>query len=223
MQPTAPAAGAPQPLIVVGGGGFAREVIWLAREARQTFDVIGVLDDADASQGRSLSEVPVLGRVADWIRHPQAQFVVAIGAPRTRRAVLQKMLALGRPSFATLVHRSVQHSAYVEFGAGSMVTAGCVLTTQIQIHEHVIVNIGSTVGHDTVIEDFVTIAPIVAVSGNVHLQAGAEIGTGSSLKQGVRIGRGAMVGMGSVVTKDVEDADLVMGAPARSARRLDTF
>lgn len=223
MQPSAPAAGAPQPLIVVGGGGFAREVIWLAREARQPFDVIGVLDDADASQGRTLSDVPVLGRVADWVRHPQARFVVGIGAPRTRRAVVQKMLSLGRPSFATLVHRSVQHSAYIEFGAGSMVTAGCILTTQIQIHEHVIVNIGSTVGHDTVIEDFVTIAPIVAVSGNVHLQAGAEVGTGSSLKQGVRIGRGAMVGMGSVVTKDVDDADLVMGAPARSARRLEPF
>ena len=104
-----------------------------------------------------------------------------------------------------------------------MVTAGCVLTTQIQIHAHVIVNIGSTVGHDTVIEDYVTIAPIVAVSGNVRLQAGAEVGTGSSLKQGVCIGRGAMVGMGSVVTKDVIDADLVMGAPARSTRRLEPF
>jgi sugar O-acyltransferase (sialic acid O-acetyltransferase NeuD family) len=223
MTPSAPALGNPQPLIVVGGGGFAREVIWLAREARQPFDVIGVLDDADASQGRTLSDVPVLGRVADWTRHPQAQFVVAIGAPRTRRAVVQKMVALGRPSFATLVHRSVQHSAFIVFGAGSMVTAGCVLTTQIQIHEHVIVNIGSTVGHDTVIENFVTIAPIVAISGNVHLQAGAEVGTGSSLKQGIRIGRGATVGMGSVVTKDVDDADLVMGAPARSARRLEPF
>ena len=220
-QPAVP--GTPRPLIVVGGGGFAREVIWLARESRQSFDVVGCLDDADASQGKTLSDVPVLGRVDDWQHHAEAAFVVAIGAPRTRRAVVQKMLARGTPAFATLVHRSVQHSAYVEFGAGSMIAAGCLITTQITIGEHAIVNIGCTIGHDTVIEDFCTVAPIVAVSGNVHLQAGCEVGTGSSLRQGIRVGRGAMVGMGSVVTRDVADADLVLGSPARSARQLDAF
>ena len=213
----------PRPLIVVGGGGFAREVIWLARESRQAFDVLGCLDDADASQGQMLSDVPVLGRVDDWQNHAEAAFVVAIGAPRTRRAVVQKMLSSGTPLFATLVHRSVQHSAYVEFNAGTIIAAGCVITTQIHIGQHVIVNIGCTIGHDTVIEDFCTVAPIVAISGNVHLQAGSEVGTGSSLRQGVRVGRGAMVGMGSVVISDVVDADLVLGSPARSVRQLDAF
>jgi acetyltransferase-like isoleucine patch superfamily enzyme len=104
-----------------------------------------------------------------------------------------------------------------------MITAGCVLTTQISIGDHVIVNIGCTVGHDTVIEHFCNIAPIVAVSGNVLLCEGAEVGTGSSLRQGIRIGRGAMVGMGSVVTKEVADADLVMGVPARVVRPLEPF
>jgi acetyltransferase-like isoleucine patch superfamily enzyme len=32
-----------------------------------------------------------------------------------------------------------------------------------------------------------------------------------------------MVGMGSVVTRDVAEADLVLGNPARSVRKLDTF
>lgn len=221
--PSIPDATPPRPLIIVGGGGFAREVIWLARESRQAFDVIGCLDDAEGSQGKTLSDVPVLGRVDDWCHHADAAFVVAIGAPRTRRMVVQKMSARGTPKFATLVHRSVQHSAYVEFGEGAMVCAGCMITTQIRIGRHVIVNIGCTVGHDTVMDDFCTVAPIVAVSGNVHLHEGAEIGTGSSLRQGVRVGRGAMVGMGSVVTRDVADADLVLGSPARSVRPLDAF
>jgi sugar O-acyltransferase (sialic acid O-acetyltransferase NeuD family) len=212
-----------QRLIVVGGGGFAREVIWLARESRQRFDVIGCLDDGEALQGQSLSGVPVLGRIADWVQHRDAQFVVAIGTPRTRRAVVQKMQRAGQPAFATLVHRGVHCSDFIEFGCGSMITAGCVLTTQIRIGEHAIVNINCTVGHDTVIEDFCTVAPIVAISGNVHLQTGSEIGTGSSLRQGVRVGRGAMVGMGSVVTRDVADNDLVLGSPARAVRQLDAF
>jgi acyl-[acyl carrier protein]--UDP-N-acetylglucosamine O-acyltransferase len=89
--------------------------------------------------------------------------------------------------------------------------------------DHVIVNIGTTVGHDTAIENYCSIAPIVAVSGNVHLCEGVEVGTGRSHRQGIRIERGSMVAMGSVLSKDVVEADLVMGAPARGARSLDRF
>ena len=206
-------------LVVIGGGGFAREVIWLAREATRPWQVIACLDDAEDAQGRMLADVPVVGRVDDWTRFEDASFVVGIGSPRARKAIVDRMSA-GAPRFATLIHRSVHMSAYIDVAEGAMITAGCVLTTQITIGRHVIVNINSTVGHDTIMEDFCTVAPIVAVSGNVHLCFGSEVGTGASLRQGVTIGRGAMVGMGAVVTKDVEPRHLVVGSPARTVREL---
>jgi sugar O-acyltransferase (sialic acid O-acetyltransferase NeuD family) len=214
---------AAQPLVVIGGGAHAREVIWLAREATQAYNVLGCLDDAEGSRSHLLSGVPVLGRVSEWPRFADAAFVVAIGTPRIRRDVVQRMYSSGVPRFATLVHRSVLQSSYVQIGPGSMVLAGCIASTQIIIGSHVILNIGATVAHDAVIEDYCTLAPRVVLSGNVHLEAGVELGTCSSLKQGIRVGRGAMVGMGSVVTRDVAEADLVLGNPARSVRKLDTF
>lgn len=45
---------------------------------------------------------------------------------------------------------------------------------------------------------------------------GASIGAGSTIICGVRIGNGAKVGAGSVVTKDVEDNEVVYGVPARA-------
>lgn len=210
-------------LIVIGGGGHAREVIWLAREAIQPWDVVGCLDDRDDVQGQLLSGVPVIGRVQDWASHPDSYFVVAIGNPRVRRQVVQRMASAGTPRFATLVHRSVQMSSFVNIGAGSIITAGCVLTTQIEVGQHVILNTSSTVSHDCVIADGVTVAPMVAISGEVRLADACEIGTGACIRQGLRIGRGAMVGMGAVVTRDVPDFDLVVGSPARPLRRLESF
>jgi sugar O-acyltransferase (sialic acid O-acetyltransferase NeuD family) len=210
-------------LIVIGGGGFAREVIWLAREATQPWKVVGCLDDRDGAQGQDLSGVPVIGRVQDWASHPDTYFVVAIGNPRVRRQVVQRMALAGIPRFATLVHRSVQMSSFVNIGAGSMITAGCVLTTQIEVGRHVILNLSSTVGHDCVIADGVTVAPMVAISGEVRLEEACEIGTGTCIRQGLRIGRGAMVGMGTVVTRDVSDFELVVGSPARPLRQLESF
>ncbi len=223
MTQTAPASNESRCLIIVGGGGFAREVIWLAREATQPWDILGCLDDSDTAQGQSLSGVPVLGRVRDWTAYPDANFVVAIGNPRVRRQVVRRMEASGVPRFARLVHRAVQMSAFVNIGAGSMIAAGCVLTTQVEIGRHVILNLACTVGHDCTIADAVTVAPGVAISGEVQLAEASEIGTGACIRQGLRIGRGAMAGMGAVVTRDVPDFELVVGSPARTLRQLESF
>jgi acetyltransferase-like isoleucine patch superfamily enzyme len=43
----------------------------------------------------------------------------------------------------------------------------------------------------------------------------AWIGTGAIVRSGIRVGCGAVVGAGSVVTRDVEDYEIVVGVPAR--------
>ncbi len=212
-----------QKLIVIGAGGHARDVIWLAREAKQPFELVGILDDQDSSQGCSFSDVPVVGRVDDWPRFADVSFVVAIGSPRARRRAVEQMERLGSPRFATVVHASVLHSSYVAIGEGAMIGAGCILTTQVTLGRHVILNNGTTAAHDVTAGDFVTVAPRVALSGNVTLESGSEVGTGACVRQGLKIGRGAMVGMGSVVTKDVAPGDVVVGCPARVMKQLSPF
>ena len=213
----------PQALVLVGAGGHARELIWVAREADQPWVLLGCLDDAEALQGQTICDVPVLGRVSEWRRFADAHFVVAVGSPRTRRVLVERLSADHSPRFATLIHRSVVRSAYVEIGVGSVVMAGCILSTQVRIGCHAILNQHVTVAHDVFLEDYATLAPGVTLSGNVHACAGAELGTASCVRQGLRIGRGAMVGMGAVVVRDVDDRDLVTGNPAKPRRQLDLF
>jgi len=211
-------------LVIVGAGGHAREAAWLASACDAPWTVLGHLDDRDELQDTEIGGLPVIGRIDDWIRCDGASaFFVAIGAPRLRRSVVERMEALGRPRFASLVHRSVIRSGRDTVGDGSMVAAGCVLSTDVQIGRHVILNIGCSVSHDTSLGDYATVAPRVAVPGAVQVEPGAELGIGCSLRQGLRIGRGAMVGMGAVVTRDVAPRDVVIGCPARPMHRLDDF
>lgn len=77
------------------------------------------------------------------------------------------------------------------------------------------VNIGCTVGHDSVLSDFVTMNPSVNVSGNVHVGTGAELGTGSVLIPHANIGEWSILGAGSVATKAVDANVTALGAPAR--------
>jgi UDP-2-acetamido-3-amino-2,3-dideoxy-glucuronate N-acetyltransferase len=51
--------------------------------------------------------------------------------------------------------------------------------------------------------------------GPILVRSGAALGANSTILPGVTIGRWAMVGSGSVVTRDVDDYELVAGNPAR--------
>lgn len=53
-----------------------------------------------------------------------------------------------------------------------------------------------------------------------HIGNDVKIGSDTMLVAPVKVGDGAVTGAGSVVTKDVDENTLVVGAPARSIRKL---
>jgi sugar O-acyltransferase (sialic acid O-acetyltransferase NeuD family) len=205
-------------LIIIGGGGFAKEVIWLANDCNRK--VRGVLDDNEHTHQTYIQGSRVLGNISSWNDYIDCEFVIAIGSPRTRFAVYKKMLETGEPDFTTLIHPSVMYSNTVEFGIGVIVCAGTILTVDVKIGDHNILNLNVTVGHECKFNEFVTVAPMAVISGNVHLSECVEIGTGAVIRQGLSVGMGAMLGMGGVLTKAVPDFTIFAGNPAKKLKEL---
>lgn len=56
---------------------------------------------------------------------------------------------------------------------------------------------------------------------NVVIKRGAWVGAGTIIVGGVTIGENAVIGAGSVVTRDIPDGALAVGAPARVIRPAD--
>jgi sugar O-acyltransferase (sialic acid O-acetyltransferase NeuD family) len=206
-------------LVIVGASGFGLEVFFLAERLGMT--IKGFLDDDGAANGRQVLGVPVLGLVSDWSAFADCAFVVAVGNPRLRQKIVAKMRKSGAPEFATLVDPSaIVAPHHVTLGKGCIICAGAIMTTQISLAEHVIVNLNSTIGHETVIGNFVTIAPLVAVSGKVTLGDLVEVGTNSCIRQGLTMAPGAMLGMGGVLTKDAPENAIMVGNPATLLRTI---
>jgi sugar O-acyltransferase (sialic acid O-acetyltransferase NeuD family) len=205
-------------ILIYGAGGFAREVkdvVDAMEEAGKTVRCIGFLDDAVKNHGRTIYDVTVHGG-ADRIRDfaEQVEFLIGIGNPVAKKKIAEKIAGNGG-RFAKAFHPAVVTSRYVEYEEGSIVTAGVILTNRIRVGRHVILNLDVTIGHDCVLEDFVTVAPGVHISGNVSIGEGSDIGTGAAIIQGVRIGRWSMIGAGAVVTKDLPDNCTAVGVPAK--------
>jgi sugar O-acyltransferase (sialic acid O-acetyltransferase NeuD family) len=209
-------------IVIVGAGGHGREILQLIRDinaAAPTWDCAGFLVDAGFDTPPAVAGLPVLGDLGWLAANPDAAVVVAVGAPSARKRLVRRIRALGGNPFPVLVHPRAWIGAGVELGAGSVVCAGVMLTTDIRLGEHVHVNVGCTLAHDDVLEDFVTLAPGVHLAGKVLLREGAELGVGSAVIPGAQVGAWALVGAGAVVTADIDADCTAVGAPARPVKR----
>lgn len=106
-------------------------------------------------------------------------------------------------------------SSYVEIGIGTIICAGSIITTNIYIGNHVIINLICTIGHDAIIKDFCTLHPGINVSGNVILEECTVIGTGSQIINNLVIGKNSIIGAGAVVNRNLPDNCTAVGIPAK--------
>ena len=212
-------------VVIIGAGGFAREVLDVLEACNRktpSYNILGYIVDAQYGvKGTMVNDRPILGHF-DWLRKC-AHNVFAIGGvgttPLRRRLVLRAKEAGCR--FCTVVHPTAVITRWIEMGEGVVITAGCILTNRIRLANHVHVNLGCTIGHDAIIEEYVTLAPGVHVSGGVTLEEGSYIGTGANLLEGIRIGAWSIIGAGSTIVKDVPPNTTVVGVPGKVIKQRD--
>lgn len=192
-------------VILHGGGEHARVVLDCA--LAHGHRVVSVYDpkyDGD------LYGVPQRGEYSPHADQG-AYAIVAIGDNALRKKVAEKT----QHPFTNAVHPSVILSPFSTIGKGNMLLQGAIVQAQTKIGDHVILNTGSQVDHDCIIEDYVHLAPGVILCGNVHIGEGSFIGAGAIVIPGKKVGAWSIVGAGSVVIDNIPDNVVAVGNPAR--------
>ena len=206
-------------LIIIGASGFGREVAWLVERINKqmpTWNIVGFIDDNESIQGKTINGYKVLGKTTDAVSFPDAFFVCAVGASRIREKIICRVKRENpNIKFATLIDPTVEISDLVTIGEGTIICAHTIITVNISIGNHVIINLDCTIGHDAVLQDFVTLYPSVNVSGITKIGYAVELGTGMQIIQGKTVGDYSIVGAGAIVVKDIPEKCTAVGSPAK--------
>jgi sugar O-acyltransferase (sialic acid O-acetyltransferase NeuD family) len=185
-------------LAIIGAGGFGREVY---HSFKQNFTDVRFYAEDEYAGGmvKKLSSFDPTNEKA----------IIAIANPTQRQRIAESMPK--ETTFATLIHPSVIIMDSITILPGTIICANCVLTTNINIGKHVHLNLGTTVGHDCILNNYFTTAPAVNISGNVTTGKRVYIGTNSSIREKVDLTHDVTIGMGSVVLNDIKERGTYVG------------
>jgi sugar O-acyltransferase (sialic acid O-acetyltransferase NeuD family) len=209
-------------LIIVGGGGFGREMIEHASDAHAAGrcpPVEGYLDDGGAEVLARLGyDLPWIGSIADYVPMPGDVFAIGIGGPEGKRQVVERLQGRGA-RFAQIIHPTALVTRRTSLGEGVVMGPFTGTGTDTRIGRFVTVNSYSGFGHDSRAGEFTTLSAHVDVMGNAAIGDDVFVGSHASILPKVKIGAGARIGAGAMVYRSVPAGATAFAPPAKLLKR----
>ena len=192
---------------LIGAGGHAQEV----RAHMGDFTIPCFVDDS--------YWVPNPNNILPLSQFDASKYevIVAIGEPRVRFDIVNKLPK--ETKYFTYIHPSAQLLANdIRIGEGSFIGANCVLTYNIKIGKHALLNRAVHVGHDCRIGDYFSAMPGTIVSGNVTIYDLIYMGNNSSIREKLSVHSLATIGSNATVVKNIEESGTYVGVPAKKIK-----
>jgi sugar O-acyltransferase (sialic acid O-acetyltransferase NeuD family) len=188
---------------LIGFGGHAREVM-----AQMGVNLTCFVDDKYNIKGTKL---------ISQFDPNEFTLMVAVADSKDRFDIIQRLP--NETKYFTWVHpTALILGDDIEIGEGSFIGANSILTTNIKIGKHAILNRANHIGHDCSIGDYFSAMPGSIVSGNVIIEDGVYLGTNASIKEKLSICSSTTIGLNAAVVKNIEEPGIYVGVPARKIR-----
>jgi sugar O-acyltransferase (sialic acid O-acetyltransferase NeuD family) len=185
---------------LIGYGGHAREVM-----AQMGVKLTCFVDDKYVVEGTK----PI-----SKFNPKKYALMVAVADSKDRFDIVQRLPK--ETKYFTWIHpTALIMSDDVEICEGSFIGAHSILTTNIKIGKHALLNRGNHIGHDCEIGDYFSAMPGSIVSGNCIIGDLVYIGTNSSVKEKIRINSFTTIGLNAGVIKNIDLPGTYVGTPAK--------
>ncbi len=215
-----------QPLLLMGAGSGATEVLELIRDINEqnpTFEVTGILDDDPEKHHMDIEGNTVLGALDLVSRHPQAALVFNMGSHKDRfaRYRILDRLGVALERFTTLVHPGAKVYGSAQVGPGSIIHFGAIVGPDTRLEGINIIHWNAAIGARNLLGEGVIVSPNATTNADVTIGPYSFVGSASVITDGLTVGPGCLVASGDTVFRDVPPGAFRMGMPPRELSRED--
>lgn len=195
-------------IIIVGAGGFGREVVWTLERinaVEETWRILGFADDDPSKAKGSLEGYPLLGTIAKASAdYPGAAVFIAIGDNAIRERIYRQLRG---HDFPVLIDPSAEVAPTVDIRHGVFVGPRAVVSVGAELGKFVLINARAGVGHDSRLGDFCQVCPGATLSGHTTVGAHAFIASNACTCPGITVGAHAKIAAGTPAFKNVPEGE----------------
>ena len=145
------------------------------------------------------------------------EMMIAVANSKDRQEIV-KLLPQEIKFFTFIHHTALILDSNIEIGEGSFIGAYSVLTTNIKIGRHSILNRSNHIGHDCIIGDFFSAMPGSIVSGNCKINNQVYLGTNVTIREKITICDSVIIGLSSGVVKNITVPGVYGGVPCKKIK-----
>lgn len=205
-------------ILIVGAGGFGREVLQWARDAwpESADRIAGFLSDDPSRLDGHSTDLRILGSPENFEPQPSDGLLLAIGIPGLRRNVAVGLEARGA-RFLTLIHPTAIVAGSAAIGTGSIICPYGIVSDAVRLGSFVLLNYHASLGHDASAGAFAVLSPYATLGGHARVDSDVFLGLHASVAPGKTVGARSKVSANSCVLADAPSDRLVYGVPGVQA------
>lgn len=184
-------------LLIIGAGGHGK-VVAEAAELENHYEEIAFLDDNNKID--KIYDFSIIGKINEYksFKKKFKYAFVAIGNNEVRLKLINALLKEGF-IVPKIIHPRATVSKYSKIDAGTVVLSGSIVNVNCSIGKGCILNINSTLDHDSIIEDGVHISSGAVVRSMVNIGELSTIKAGACITQGKIIEKNTIINPGVVL------------------------
>lgn len=201
-------------VVILGAGGHTRSLINLLEY--NSFKIAGIFDDTYHDLIEELiSGYMLKGKIADC---PADKKVVLSTGNNYERALLFNKFS-SQMLKDNLFHPSSVVEKRVRFGISNQIFANTYINSHAEIGDNNIINTGATIEHEVNIGSNNHVSVNSTICGRVSIGDNCLIGAGAVIIDKIAITNDVIIGANSVVIRDIPEAGVYAGSPARKITR----
>ena len=204
-------------IIIVGAGGFAREVYYWADDtfSKKNYRIKGFLSYNQIDLDRCNMKVSIIGNDNNYKIEEDDRFVIAIGDIDIKKRAVNTLKKRGA-KFISLIHPTSLIVPTAKIGEGVVICPYCLVSDNVQLDDFVMMNTYASCGHDVKVGKYSILSPYVALNGFVKLENEVFVGTHATVISYKKVGFQSKISANSVVMRDVAQNKIVFGVPGKA-------
>lgn len=211
-------------LILVGASSWGLETYSWHKDAigyGKDWEFKGFLDD-NKSAFKDLASYQnfLLSDIDSYQLMENDVFLCTIADPIIKAEIVEKLNLKGA-KFLTLRHQSVLFfdESTVTVGEGCILAPNSVVSIQVNISNHVGINVACTIGHNVNLGDYTQLSAHINLAGFVQIGEKVFIGSSACFIPNAVAEDRSIIGAGALVLRRVKQETTVFGNPAKIFRK----